>query len=75
MRKATWKILDRGRVPVICSHVEYMCLGCGREAELPVLGLPMAQIGQGIVFDIGDHAMPKRIECRKCRRRFELHVR
>jgi hypothetical protein len=74
MRKATWKIIDRGRVPELSAHVDYTC-ECGHEAQMPVLGLPMAQIGTGIVFDIGKHAMPKIIQCRKCRRQYELDVR
>ncbi len=72
MRKATWKIIDRGRVPEISPHVELTCLSCGHEAELPVLGLAIAQLDFGIVFDIGDHAMPAEIQCRKCRRKFEI---
>ncbi|WP_316411306.1 hypothetical protein [Mesoterricola sediminis] len=47
------------------------CLGCGAEAELPVVGLAIAQIHQGLVFDIGPHAVPKRIQCRRCRRFYE----
>ncbi len=74
MRRATWKIIDRGKVPAIASHVDYSC-ECGHEAKLPIMGLPMAQIGMGIVFDIGGSAMPKLIQCRKCRRQFELDVR
>lgn len=74
MRRATWKIIDRGKVPERSMHVDYMC-ECGHEAQMPIMGLPMAQIGMGIVFDIGGHAMPKIIQCRKCRRQFELDVR
>jgi hypothetical protein len=72
MRQATWKILNRGRVPKQTRQIFFTCLKCGHDAVLPVLGIPMAQIGQGIVFDIGDYAMPKIIECRKCRRRYQL---
>ena len=71
MRKATWKIIDRGSVPKISNHIEYHCCDCGHDADLPVLGLARAQIGQGVVFDIGKRAVPKIIQCRKCRRRFE----
>jgi hypothetical protein len=69
MRKATWKIIDRGTVPEITQHVDFTCQ-CGHDAKLPVLGLAMAQIGMGIVFDVGKFAMPKIIQCRKCRRQF-----
>jgi hypothetical protein len=71
MRKGTWKIIDRGSVPAISNHVDYHCCKCGHDAELPVVGLPMAQVNQGIIFDFGKHAVPKVIQCRKCRRRFE----
>lgn len=70
---ATWRILDRGDVPEQgVNLVLYDCPGCGAEAELPVLGTPLAQIESGIVFDIGKRAMPRIIQCRNCRRRFEL---
>lgn len=51
----------------------YDCPRCGRSALLPVLGRPLAQLGGGgIVFDTdGEYAMPRVIQCRKCRRRFE----
>ncbi len=73
MTAATWKIIEPGRVPEKgVTVVPFACHGCGHEAELPVLGMPLAQFSGGIVFDVGDHAMPRVIECRHCRRRFEL---
>lgn len=70
----TWDVIDRGDVPegLSARSMEYTCIHCGYEAELPVLGLPLAQIGQGIVFDRSPYAMPRTIRCRKCRRTFEL---
>lgn len=69
--KASWRIIDRGDVPERGSSIVlFDCVGCGAEAELPVLGLPLAQIEGGIVFDIGKYAMPRVIQCRHCRRRF-----
>jgi hypothetical protein len=66
---ATWKILDRGEVPEPAQYeVDFVCPYCGRAALLPVLGLPNAQVGSGIVFDPGKHAMPTTVQCRKCRR-------
>ncbi len=53
------------------GSVVYTCPGCGQDAELPVVGLPIAQVAGGIVFDIGRNALPKKIMCRKCRRTFE----
>jgi hypothetical protein len=67
-----WRILDWGKVPQDGRCVLFTCLGCGNESQLPVLGTPMAQTGMGIVFDLGPHAMPNAIECRHCRRRYEL---
>ena len=70
--KPTWKILNRGAVPDPApNHVMLTCLGCGREAQLPILGVALAQLHQGLVFDTGDHAMPKAIQCRHCRLVFE----
>jgi hypothetical protein len=73
----TWKVLDRGRVPESgprVTTVSYTCPRCGRDAEMPVLGRPIAQLaGGGIVFDNdGVNALPSAIECRSCRRRFEV---
>lgn len=70
MRQATWKIRKRGIVPKLARLIDFTCTRCGHEAKLPVLGLPMAQIGMGVVFDTGRYALPKEIECRKCRRRY-----
>lgn len=71
---STWAVLDRGDVPEGdgARMIEYECAHCGHEAELPVLGLPLAQLGHGVVFDTGRHAMPRVIRCRNCRRTFEL---
>lgn len=70
---ATWRILDRGDVPERAAVIAYTCTGCDRDADLPVMGLALAQIsGGGIVFDIGPHAMPALIQCPHCRRRYEL---
>ena len=66
-----WRILARGAVPIRTHEVVFACMSCGTEALLPVLGLPLAQIESGIVFDIGRHAMPAVIQCRTCRRRYE----
>ncbi len=66
-----WKILDRGAVPEIARLIDYTCLNCGASAELPVMGVPLAQSGHGIVFDTGPYATPKRIQCRHCGSRYE----
>lgn len=74
--KPSWKVIDRGEVPdPPDNQAEFVCPDCGWEALLPVLGIPMAQLHSGIVFDIGRHAMPRVIECRRCRHRFELEAR
>jgi predicted RNA-binding Zn-ribbon protein involved in translation (DUF1610 family) len=72
MRTYTWNVIDRGEVPEGARQVFYTCAGCGRDALLPVVGLVIAQIGSGLVFDVGPCATPKIIKCRKCRRVTEL---
>lgn len=68
----TWKIIDRGKVPDPAPNTAMLtCLGCGDEAALPVVGVAIAQIGQGLVFDSGNRILPPVIRCRNCRRRFE----
>lgn len=69
MRIRTWKILDRGAVPGGAATISYSCR-CGYEAELPVRGRALAQIGfGGVVFDNdGPYALPTTIQCRKCGR-------
>jgi DNA-directed RNA polymerase subunit RPC12/RpoP len=66
MRVKTWKIIDRGGVPELALSIDYTCMHCGREAELPVVGLALAQIDSAVVFDIGHYEMPAVIQCRKC---------
>ena len=74
MRVKTWKILDYGAVNRGAQTVPYECQ-CGREAELPVLGRVIAITGghkhqgdEGIIFDPGPRALPRKIQCRKCGR-------
>ena len=73
--KPTWKIINRGTVPNPAPNtVLYACMGCLREAELPVVGVVLAQLDMGLVFDPGPHAIPRVIQCRHCRRRFEMEA-
>lgn len=74
LHMATWAVLDRGDVPegAQARLIEFTCIHCGFEGDIPVLGLPLAQVGQGIVFDRQPYAMPKTIRCRYCRRTFEV---
>ena len=69
----TWKILDRGVVPLSARTMDYECPGCGHSAELPIKGLPIAQLSSGgVIFDNDvDGALPRVIQCRHCRRRYE----
>lgn len=67
----TWDVIDLGDVPENSPTIEFSCPNCGVEAELPYTGLPMAQVGAAIVFDVGGHEIPKKIKCRYCRRLFE----
>lgn len=70
-KAAAWTILDRGKVPKKPSYqVDFTCLNCMTAALLPVLGIPLAQAEQGIVFDPGRYAMPNKIQCPTCGRIF-----
>jgi len=71
MPDPTWRVLDLGTVPAESACITYSCQGCGHEAQLPVVGTALAELnGGGVVFD-GPHAMPRKIQCRRCRRVFE----
>jgi len=73
MRVKTWKILDRGDVPLDAATVDFACVHCGREAVLPVVGRPLAQVESGVVFDNDRRGiMPRLIQCRKCGKVLEL---
>lgn len=81
MRVKTWKVLDYGKVPKSAPTVPFECW-CGHEAQLPVLGRPIAITGghwspgdEGIIFDPGPHAIPAEIQCRRCNRIFALEER
>lgn len=67
----TWDVIDRGKVPEHAPVIMFSCPNCGTEAELPYVGIPMAQSGAAIVFDVGGHEIPRKIRCRYCRRSFE----
>lgn len=47
--------------------IDYMCVNCMNESRLDVCGIPIAQIEQGVVFDIGYRWMPKTIRCPHCK--------
>ena len=68
----TWKILHWKDRPEHTTTVAFNCPSCGMESNIEVGGKPMAQIGAGIIFDLGGHSMPDAIECPHCRRRKEL---
>ncbi len=73
----TWKVLDRGLVPDSgprVTTIDFACPGCGRDAALTVLGRPLAQVGGGglVLDNDGPNALPRSIECRSCRRRYEV---
>lgn len=71
MTRATWKIVNRGGIPEDAETIEFECPGCGKEALLPIVGLPLAQLSGGVIFD-GAHVMPPEIQCRVCRKQFEV---
>jgi len=67
-----WKILEYGSSkPSSTRMIEYECEKCEEESLLPVAGLVMAQLGMGLVFDIGDRWMPERIRCPYCGSTYE----
>ena len=69
MRK--WRILDRGDLPEDGLRlIQYYCVKCRKDSTLAVVGLPLAQIEDGLVFE-GDSVLPRKIEGPYCRRRLE----
>jgi len=68
----TWRVLDSPEsIPKWTGSIMFSCPRCGKEALLPIVGIVIAQTGDGaLVFDPGDRAIPKVIQCRYCRRRF-----
>lgn len=71
-RAPTWDVVDRGDVPSRATTIPFTCPNCGRTAALPVLGVPVAQLGEGLLFDPGERAIPRQIRCRRCRYHYEL---
>jgi hypothetical protein len=70
----SWRVLDYGAVPAppaTTGSIDFTCTHCGLELKLPVVGRVIAQIGDGLVWDLGPRAMPKVIQCRNCRRMLE----
>jgi len=62
-----WTILDPGEVPSGARKVLFTCTECGADATLPVVGVPIAQAGAGLVFDRGPRSLPSVIECPVCK--------
>jgi hypothetical protein len=73
MPEAAWRIIEEDAPPSgWTGSVMFTCPKCGHDARLPVQGSALAQLREGdLVFDVGDHAIPKIIQCRHCRKRFE----
>jgi len=69
-KKKTWKIIDRGKVPVLAQTIEYHC-ECGVDAMLPVMGSAIAQVNEMLVFDGSSFSCPAKIQCRSCGRVLE----
>jgi hypothetical protein len=68
-----WRVLDYGDVPpTTAPTVEFTCLHCMHDSLLPVVGRAIAQLEQGLVFDIGPRVMPRQIQCRNCRVKLEV---
>lgn len=81
MKVKTWRVLDYGRVPKRARTIPFECW-CGYEAQLPVVGRPVAITGghqwpgdDGVIFDPGPHAIPQEIQCRRCGRIYAVEGR
>jgi hypothetical protein len=70
---ASWRILNPGEEHDLWTgSIMYTCPNCGHEAMLPVTGRVLAQLGDGgLIFGQGPQRIPKAIQCRNCRKRFE----
>ena len=71
MSQPEWVVIDPGVVPADARKTEFTCTSCGVDAMLPVVGVPIAQVHDGLVFDPGEHAMPVTIRCPACGRTLE----
>lgn len=60
-------MVESGEAPGELKDTEYMCLECMNESLLGVVGIPLAQLGCGIVFNNHKHWMPKTIRCPHCK--------
>lgn len=64
-----WKVIIPGKVIGDgVRRIEFTCTKCGVDSMLPVIGLALAQLEDGIVFDTGTYATPDEIQCPNCRR-------
>jgi hypothetical protein len=71
-KQSRWAILDHGKLDKAKAHdVEFTCMKCMRDALLPVNGRVLAQLEEGLIFDTGEHHMPKIIRCPHCRSTLE----
>jgi hypothetical protein len=62
-----WRIFDYGDVPSNTVWMsEFKCLNCRHESLLPVVGNAIAQLDMALVFDPGEQAVPKVIQCKHC---------
>ncbi len=67
-----WRILKWGKFDrKLAREMMFTCTVCWHDAKLPVIGLPLAQLEDGVVFDTGTHDMPSEIQCPRCRRVLE----
>lgn len=62
-----WIVLDRGSVPPAHpGEFEFLCRKCRKLSLLPVLGTPYAQTERGVLFELGESAIPRRVRCPHC---------
>lgn len=68
----TWRIFDPKPPGPWTGHIDYACPNCGAEAMLPVIGRVLSELFDGsLIFESGERYVPRKIECRYCRTRFE----
>lgn len=66
---ANWRVIRYGAEfdRKSARPISLTCLACGHDADVPVVGLAIAQLGQGLVFDVGPQDVPQEIQCPRCR--------
>ena len=54
----------------LARSVNLTCMNCLEESAIKVVGLALAQVEMGLVFDSSEYQMPQTIRCPHCRSTF-----